>query len=401
MDRYWYWLTPLVLALTMVLAAGCGMEETEEAPEVTFAATAPGPQYDMPLPEGSTGVVTEVTGGFLAGSLETLSRQDARDLLQGDRALRGHLRGYRDRTAQLRHGVDAIWARYPGRTVGLFWGEAAQAAWPLGESVGLRTTLHVRLGGLGAVELPLRFQAPGLSPAPLNSDGLIVGVVVARDVPPTLGQVDAALWTLEEGVDRHLPWWSWGGLQRLSDDVVGLDLVLCDVGVAPDARDRIRWDGAILDLDISHGTPGEAPPARAMDTRASWTYVLDDGILRGWRRGALQWETPVCGAVLAGLDGDDLRLVVIGGGSVEVVDADTGAIEARFVRGWSDVPGLAEALAGLDTDCRDRDALLASPLGEVLSAAWADEAQRAAARGWTPEAVWWDGWAVFFSDLPY
>ncbi len=402
MDLFRRHVTLLSLALMGLLAGGCDVEEASDAAsEVLFTEPVPAPSIDVELPGGSLGVAIDAPGSALTGDLLTLSREDAWDLLWSDPALRGHLKGYRDRADQLRHAVNTVWARYPGRAVGLFWGDAAKAAWPLEETVGLRTTLHVHTAGFGPAALPLRFQAPGLSQTQETADGLIFGVIVAQSAPPTLGLVDAAIWNPVEGDDRRLPSWSWGGLQRLTDDATGLDLVLCDIGLAPMARERIRWTGAAMEMDDHLTFLDAAPLERDADARASWKYSLQEGILRAWQRGDLTWETPVAGAILAGLDADAESLVVVGETSVEVVDATTGVLVARFVRGWGDVPGLSEALAGLNPDRRDRDPQAALPLGAILAASWAHEADAAAARGWGPVAAWWDGWAEYFSGLPY
>lgn len=402
MDLFRRHVTLLGLALGALLAGGCDVQDAaDEVSAPTFAEVIPAPSFEVDLPGVTPGAVVGAPGGYLAGELGALSRSVAWDLLWGDPALRGHLKGYRDRADQLRHAVNTIWARYPDRVVGLFWGDAAQAAWPLAEAVGLRTTLHVDSLGFGAVALPLRFQAPGLSPAPAAPGGLILGVVLAPDVPPTLGQVEAAVWTATDASERRLPAWSWGGLQRLTDPGTGLDLVLCDIGLGAAMRARLAWQGAALDMDDPHALLDEAPSERDADVRASWKYSLQDGMLRAWRRGELTWETAVTGGVLAGLDGDEESLVVIGASSVEVLDADTGVLAARFVRGWEDVPGLAQALAGLDPDRRDRDASTALPLAEILATEWALEADTAAARGWAPVAAWWDGWGTYFGSLPY
>ncbi len=402
MDRFRRHVTLLGLAIGALLANGCDVQEAApESPGTIFAEAPQAQPLDVALPGGTPGALIDAPAGVLAGDLVPLSRPAAWALLWGDPALRGHLKGYRDRAEQLRHAVDTVWALHPGRPVGLFWGDAARAAWPLTEAVGIRTILHVDSQGFGPVALPLRFQAPGLSPAPDAAGGLILGIVLAQDVPRTLGQVEAAVWSPVDVPDRQLPGWPWGGLQRLADPETGLDLVLCDIGVTAQARTRLRWDGAALDMDDPHATFEEAPLQRDADARASWKYSLQEGLLRAWRRGELTWETPVTGEILAGLDGDEESLVVIGAGSVEVVDADTGVLAARFVRGWEDVPGLAQALAGLDPDRRDRDALTALPLAEILSTAWTLEAEAAAARGWAPVAAWWDGWALFFGSLPY
>ncbi len=177
--------------------------------------------------------------------------------------------------------------------------------------------------------------------------------------------------------------------------------MLCDIGLQVGARERLQWAGAALEIGDPQAGHEEVPLERDTDVRASWRYALQDGVLRGWRRGELTWETSVSGTILAGLDGDDNSLVVVGAGTVEVVDAKTGVLAVRFVRGWEDVPDLAEALAGLDSERRNHDALATQPLAEILSAAWEIEAEQAAERGWIPAAAWWDGWAVFFSDLPY
>ncbi len=402
MDLFRRHVTLLCLALAVFLAGGCDVEEAvDAAAEVTFAEAVPAPSIDVELPDGGLGVAVDAPGSALTGDLLILSREDAWDLLWNDPALREHLKGYRDRADQLRHAVNTVWARYPGRTVGLIWGDAAEAAWPLEETVGLRTTLHVHSAGFGPAALPLRFQAPGLSQTQETADGLIFGIIVAQSAPPTLGLLDAAIWAPVHGDDRRLPSWSWGGLQRLTDDATGLDLVLCDIGLAPMARERLRWTGAALDMDDPVSPLDAAPVERDADVRDSWKYSLQDGLLRAWQRGELTWETPVAGAVLAGLDGDDESVVIVGESSVEVVDATSGVLAARFVRGWGDVPGLSESLAGLDPDRRDRDPAAALPLGAILAASWAHEADAAAARGWAPVAAWWDGWAAYFVALPY
>ncbi|MFH1532772.1 MAG: hypothetical protein ABIK09_18775 [Pseudomonadota bacterium] len=399
MDHLWRPVALLGVTLVAALAVGCGVQGGFEEPETVFAEAAPA--LEMELPADALGVIADTPGGFLAGELSPLSREEAWGLLWSDPVLRGHLKGAQVRADQLRRGLNTIWARYPGGPVGLFWGDASQAAWPLGEAVGLRTILHVHTSGLGPAALPLRLQAPGLTPAPATAGGLIIGVVVARDVLPTLGQVDAAVWAPAASQDRRLPSWSWGGLQRLSDDATGLDLVLCDIGLVVDARERIRWGGAALDMDDHLSGLDEVPLERDADVRASWKYALQEGILRAWQRGEFTWETPVTGTILAGLDGDDQSLVVVGPRSVEVVDAETGVLAARFLRGWEDVPGLADALAGLDAERGDQDAHAFVPLAGILSAAWESEAALAAARGWAPAAAWWDGWAVFFGSLPF
>ena len=402
MDRFWRPVTLLGMALSVLLACGCGAQEDADEIEFVFAEADPAATVEVERPGGLIGAMIDAPAGALAGELTALSLADALHIISTDPALRAALKGYRDRGDQVRQAVTTIWARYPGRVVGFFWGDAAQAARPISETVGLRTHLHVDTAGLGPVALPLRFQAPGLSPAPSAESGIILGVVVARSAPPTLGQVDAAIWAPTTSPERRLPMWSWGGLQRLSDDAVGLDLVLCDIGLAGGARAEIRWEGAAFDLDDPQAAdPASAPLERDADARAPWKYSLQDGTLRAWHRGEPAWETPVEGTILAGLDGADLSLVVIGARTVEVVDAETGVLAARFVRGWEDIPGLADALALLSPERRDRDADASPPVAEIMAAAWEIEAQVAANRGWTPVASWWEGWATFFGSLPY
>ncbi len=52
MDLFRRPVTLLCLALVIVLACGCGVQEADEEPEVIFAGAAPGPTVEVDLPGG-------------------------------------------------------------------------------------------------------------------------------------------------------------------------------------------------------------------------------------------------------------------------------------------------------------------------------------------------------------